>query len=163
MQSREPRRFDEMFEQSSGNSIEIDGRRVSLIDKLEIEHLTNLIVRIISWDRKLRQGVRLDCNGTFQLNGRKIPKATVLWADTAPSAVDVEILRPKGALIVSNVWDTGNGVVERWSGNAGMLIERIGTKSVYRCNDLRRNEDFEDIVFSIEVGRNAFESARESS
>lgn len=149
----EPRRFDVMFEQSLGKPIKVDDRLVSLIDKLDVGHLAVLTVRIASWDRTWRQGIRLDCNGTFEVNGCKISRATALWADTAPSVVEVTVLKPKGDLIVSNIWDTGNGVMERWSGNSGMLIERNGDTVAYRCNDRRHNEDFEDIVFSIEVKR----------
>ncbi len=101
-----------------------------------------------------RQGVRLKCNGQFRVNEQLIPgkDGIVLWEDTAPRSVDIELCGSIDEVRVYNVWDTGNGVIEAWHNGAAMIIEELPTGRRYRCNDGNPDARFDDIVFSVELG-----------
>ncbi len=56
----------------------------------------------------------------------------------------------KGELRVKNVWDTGNGIVHSGHYGAAMIVEEIPNGRLYRCNDGKPDDDFDEIGFSIE-------------
>jgi hypothetical protein len=76
--------FEEMFMASRGQPVEYEGQIIQLADSVSLpEHATMRIVRE-SAKPGWRQGVHLSTDGHFVVDGQTIPKAVVLWADTAP-------------------------------------------------------------------------------
>jgi len=52
-------------------------------------------------------------------------------------------------LSVRNVWDSGHGTM-MWVGDSAIIVEEIPKGRRYRCNDSEPNDDFSDIIFTIE-------------
>ena len=99
-----------------------------------------------------RQGIRLKCDGSFWGNNQTAAgkRGIVLWADSAPEVVELQLLDKPTAIIVYNVWDGGNGVIDAWHNGAAIIVEELPNGRRYRCNDGFADEDFDDLVFRIE-------------
>jgi hypothetical protein len=63
----------------------------------------------------------------------------------------VRIRSRDGVCQVKNVWDTGNGVMQSWHNGAAMIIHRGTSSTKYECNDGFPDDDFDDLVFRIEL------------
>ena len=142
--------FQDLFTESKGQPINYCGRILHLADQFPTHGTKTLRLVFESTNGDWRQGVALDVDGSFVVNGRKIPRSIVLWEDTAPSVVEFEIPRPAQRVTVWNVWDSGNGATDAWHNGAAMIVEDIGNGRRYRCNDGMADEDFDDIVFRLE-------------
>ncbi|MGH6614062.1 hypothetical protein [Sphingomonas sp.] len=103
------------------------------------------------------RGVHLATKGHFKIGSETFPKAIVLWADTAPRIVILEVHANDGVCQVKNVWDTGDGTMHSWHNGAAMIIEETEFGRRYRCNDGNPNDDFDDIIFRLESNAEAVE------
>ena len=78
----------------------------------------------------------------------------VIWADTAPPHVDVEVEASDGLLRFYNIWDSGRGKgsFESQSATSGMLVEQLDDGSLrYACNDIGAGSDFDKLIFSVAI------------
>jgi len=84
----------------------------------------------------------------------KVPRDTIsLWLHRPFEHAEFTCTTKDGHLHVWNVWNDGNvrhGIDRRLNG-AGMIVEKIEKGFRYRCNDGYPDEDFDDIVFRIEL------------
>jgi hypothetical protein len=84
------------------------------------------------------------------VNGQVIRKALLLWRDTAPAEVLLEVSSKDGKVLIHNVWDYGDGVVHAWHNGAAMAIDRIDHATRrYSCNDGEPDDDLDDLVFTV--------------
>ena len=97
-----------------------------------------------------RHGVNLTTAGSFEINDQKIKKSIVLWQHTAPPDAFVKVRTRIGECVVKNVWDVGDGTMDSWHNGAAMVVEEFQNGRRNKCNDGRAEEDFADLVFSIE-------------
>lgn len=143
--------FEDIFLASRGEPVEYEGDIIQLMDAVSIP--SHAAVRIIREGSKpgWRQGVHLSTDGHFIVNEQFIPKAIVLWADTAPAIVSLSIHSESGAFHVKNVWDTGDGTMQSWHNGAAMIVEKTDNGRRYRCNDGNPNADFDDLIFRLEL------------
>ena len=51
---------------------------------------------------------------------------------------------------IKNIWDPGDGTIFSWIGGAAMIVEEIENGRRYRCNDGHPDENFDDIIFTIQ-------------
>lgn len=142
--------FQTMFEKSAGKPIEYEGRILVMLDYFSTQGATRLRVVFESCNSEWRQGIALRLNGKFKVNGKLISKSIVLWHDTAPEVVILEIPATVSTVEVNNVWDVGDGVIHSWHNGEAMVVEAVENGSRYRCNDGFADDDFNDIVFRIE-------------
>jgi len=103
--------------------------------------------------------------GLFETRGKTVKEKIVLWEDTCPSGLIITLweergrrkhpksLPEKGYLGIKNVWDIGNGTIEAWHSGAAMIVEEIENGRRYHCNDGHPDENFDDIVFTIQKVR----------
>jgi hypothetical protein len=95
--------------------------------------------------------------GTLSVEGRR--SATfVLWADTAPRPVEIEVLATDGMIRVYNVWDSGRGLgsFESQSATSGMLASELPDGSRrYRCADIGPGPGFDRLAFRVQVVNDA--------
>lgn len=143
-----------VFEKCNGNPVKEDSTR-NWVPRPEIWRTS--VDGLAPWRNleppgRWRQGVRLKCSGKFQANNQTAAGKTgiVLWADSAPDVVDLQLLGKPAEITVYNVWDSGNGVIDAWHNGAAMMIEEIPNGRRYRCNDGFADDDFDDIVFRLE-------------
>lgn len=142
--------FQSLFEQSGGQPVVYNGQTIQMVDDLPIVDGQSLSVKFESTDSDWRQGIRIDIDGFFEVNGQKIDKAILLWHDTAPNKVLLKAHTQEGRCMVRNLWDVGDGTVHSWHNGAAMIVEGIPNGRRYRCNDGRADDDFNDIIFTIE-------------
>ena len=143
--------FEDMFIASRGKPVEYEGQIIQLMDSVSLpSHATLRIIREGNKDG-WRQGIHLSTDGYFTVNKQVIPKAVVLWADTAPANLGLDIHSENGTCHIKNVWDTGDGTMHSWHNGAAMIVEKTDNGRRYRCNDGKPNADFDDLIFRLEI------------
>ncbi|MCG3126419.1 MAG: hypothetical protein CHACPFDD_01254 [Phycisphaerae bacterium] len=145
--------FEHLFQAARGQPVSYQGRTIVMLDHFPT--LQSRRVRLVyeSIGSKWRQGARLKLDGACKINDPIIQRRTgiVLWYDTAPTTVTVELVDLGITVVtVNNVWDVGDGVVHAWHNGAAMIVDEIPNGRRYRCNDGFPDDDFDDIVFRIE-------------
>ncbi len=143
--------FGEFFRKSKGQPVIYNGQVIQMVDRLSMVDGQQFKVIFKSVNSDWRQGINLSTDGSFEVNGQTVKKSIVLWNDTAPQEVVIQIKSKKGECLVKNVWDTGDGVIESWHNGAAMIVEISDSGRLYKCNDGRPNDDFDDLVFCIEL------------
>ena len=143
--------FEDIFLASRGQPVEYEGQIIQLMDAVSVS--THETVRIVRESSKpgWRQGIHISTDGHFVVNEQVIPNAVVLWADTAPGTVSLDIYSESGDCYIKNVWDTGDGTVQSWHNGAAMIVDRNDNVRRYRCNDGNPNADFDGLVFRLGV------------
>ena len=123
---------------------------------LPVKKDQRIIVRCVSADPENRQGIRIAVDageGTLTANGVTASNF-VLWKDECPEEVEVECHSGEGYLSIYNVFEETT-----WAGPAirsqmdysGMILEKSGNIYRYRCNNARLTQDFDKLVFEIEL------------
>ena len=144
--------FGELWVKSKGKPVIYNGQKIWHSDRFKVADGQRLKVTFESVNSDWRQGISLDVDGNFTCNGQTIKKKIILWQHTAPREFIVTVHSKKGEVDVWNTWDTGNGVTEALYNGAAMIIEEINeTTKRYRCNDGRPDDDFDDLIFTIEL------------
>lgn len=132
---------------------ESEGQEVVKLDVLPVAGSQRLRVSFESVNSNWRQGVWLATDGILRVNEVEAPQL-VLWQDTAPAVVDVDVIETDGILRFHNVWDSGRarGHHESHSATSGMLVEPAGEDTYrFRCNDIGYNPEFDKLVFTIGI------------
>lgn len=142
--------FQEQFEASGGMPIEYRGQTLRMVDDYPVPDARIIRLELESADSEWRQGVYLTIeSGRIVVEGKDCQNGAVLWYDSAPQSVHVEIAGDATTIQIRNVWDTGNGVLESWHHGAAMIVEEGRKQRRYRCNDGHPDDDFNDLVFSV--------------
>ncbi len=154
--------FTESFIRSKGLAIEYKGLNLVMGDYLSFTDGDHLLITFEKTNSEWRQGIGLRVFGFFEINGNPFPDRVILWEDTSPKTQIITIhqdqtkrkqpkrLPQKGLLGIKNIWDPGTGSVESWYGGAAMIVEEIESGRRYRCNDGHPDENFDDIVFTVQ-------------
>ncbi len=145
--------FQGMFEKSGGKPIVYQGKTLLMVDDFPTDRARRFRLVFEACNGKWRQGVSLKIrlkNSKFQVHDEIIKNQIVLWQDTAPQTVEIEIIGKASTIEVKNVWDFGDGVMESWHNGAAMIVETVPTGRRYRCNDGDPDDDFDDIIFRLE-------------
>ena len=142
--------FQELFVKSAGKPIEYQGKTLVMFNDFPMEGAKRLCLVFEECKNKWRQGVALGFEGKFKVNGQIISKGMVLWYDTAPQTVELEVIGKISTIEVKNVWDVGDGVIHSWHNGAAMIVDLLPNGRRYRCNDGLADDNFNDIVFRLE-------------
>lgn len=147
--------FEKFFMESKGKPITYKGKTLVMMDTIEVSNGDRVKITFDSTDSEWRQGIALDVKGSFIINDRDDGGSIILWEDTAPKVVELEITtKPKNKpqrLAINNAWDTGDGVTHSWHNGAAMIIEDIANGRRYSCNDGHPDDNFTDIVFRVHL------------
>lgn len=147
--------ISELFAEQQTNFIEWNGLRLFgllqfdvMPSRLQINFISSISVPVQGLQIRMR-------GGTVLVNGIE-SDGVVLWRDSAPGSVEVEV-RPrsesKSSLKIWNVWRGCLDVTQAWLGNAAMQIEG-DTKSgriLLRCSDGHGEPNFDDLVAEVLV------------
>lgn len=90
-------------------------------------------------------------DGHVDLHGRRLPGVDV-WTDAIAAGTQLRLTRtgPAAAYTLTPVWMTASGVVESWTGNYGVVIERGNDAAmVLRCSSGVGAPDFAELVVSV--------------
>ena len=142
--------FQELFEESQGQPITYQGRTLVMADDFPVAENEILHLHFESTRSEWRQGVYLTVErGAIRVNEHDCQDGALLWYDTAPATVRLQVTGRARSIEVRNTWDSGNGVVDSWHHGAAMIVEEMTNGRRYLCNDGHPDDDFDDIVFSI--------------
>ena len=143
--------FEHMFMQTKGKPIQWNGQTLVMVDAFPVQKREKLRLMFEGFGSEWKQGVMLDTKGAFTVNGKDCGHKVVLWQDTAPQQVELEVSSEDGVVLVKNCWNTGDGSTHSWHHGAAMIVDDLGGKRRYRCNDGHPDENFTDVVFTMEV------------
>ncbi len=140
------------FAEERTTRIYVDGPVDNIVDLPETTSC--ITVELVAAEGRLPQGLRLKVRGgSLLVNGVTLSDA-VIWEDTAPDIVEVNVRWGRGAarsLRASNVWCVGE-VQHAWTGNAGMRVSQLGESEIeLRCSDGEGPADFTNLVVRLTV------------
>lgn len=81
-------------------------------------------------------------------------KNFILWKDECPEEFEIECHSEEGYLSVYNVFEetTWAGLTLRSQMDfSGMILEQTGNVYRYKCNNAKLNQEFDKLVFEIEL------------
>lgn len=146
--------FQDLFERNAGLPILYGGKEIHSVDRIIVPTGEPIVVTFEHIGSRFRQAVCLDLDGTFLVDGQSIRKKMILWHNTAPRVVTImPTVRKRakdGRILVFNAWDRGNGVTDAWTMGGAMIVEDTPTGRRYRCNDWEPDDDFDDLIFTID-------------
>ncbi len=150
--------FETFFRNSKGKPIEYKGKVLVLADKFPIANGDKLIISIESTNSKYRQGFSIDVTGKCEYMGNMYEKGKginmLFWENTLPKQAELTVFTKEGFVWIVNFWEETNhlGTKSRHKGHNGaaMIIEEIENGKRYRCNDGHPDEDFDDIIFTVQ-------------
>lgn len=141
--------FDKLFHNTQKRPIKYGGKLITRYDRLSIKEGSNIRINIEKYSNIYKQGVALDVDGQFEINGKQYKNKIVLWGPTCPKNLELIVLSDKPTFGLKNVWMNKNGSIEAWTGGAAMYSEDIPNGKRYFCNDCDNDDDFNDIIFTV--------------
>ena len=156
--------FDEIFSTTKERPIKYKNQCLVRVDYISFVDGDRFLIRFEKTNSEWLQGIGLYLFGIIEIEqlGKKVKDRTVFWENTAPKEITIKVwkdntkrkqpkgLPSKGLFGIKNTWDTGNGTIESWYNGAAMIIEEIENGRGYRCNDGHPDENFDDIVFTVQ-------------
>ena len=151
--------FAEFFRESKGKPFFYKGKEIKMSDRISLPSgKASLLIEFISTKSEWKQGIVLDTKGVFEFvdDGAKISKGIVLWEHTAPKKVKIAVKSKDKILFIYNVWEVtdhlGNKVMHYGHGGGALYTEQVDeTATLYHCNDGHPNDDFDDLVFRVQL------------
>jgi len=143
--------FESLFLQSKGQKIEYNSKDLVLMDRIAVPGACTIKIMFEAVNSDWRQAVVLNTKGTFLVAGQTIRNSVILWEDTAPNEVTIEVITKSKELVIYNAWDVGNGTTHYWHNGAAMWIEALGATKRYHCNDGYPDDDLNDLIFTLSV------------
>lgn len=141
--------FEKKFIGSQGMPVEYNGQKIFLSDPF-LHDNTNVKLTFEKTNSNWRQGIILKTKGCFEINSQRIKDVVVLWYDTAPRVVEFKVMSKEDFFRVKNIWDKGDGVIDSGHNGAAMYSEDIPNGKRYYCNDGYPDDDFDDLIFTLE-------------
>ena len=144
--------FQEQFMATKGKPIIYQGKELIMADRVNLpDKISNIRITFLSTKSDWKQGICLDTKGKFIIEGEVVPKATVLWEYTAPKVVEMSVESKDKQLLVWNSWGKEDGTTHYWHNGGAMYAERLENETIYHCNDGIADDDFDDLVFKLEI------------
>ena len=145
----------ERFQAAQGAPVEVDGQLAHMMYELPpLDGPARLRIALRAGEAR-PDGLRLKArNGHVVVDDQALDDV-VLWSDSAPPEVTAE-LQPGGGKPMSlrmwNTWRDGQGAMQAWVGDAGMLVEEgEGGRVLLRCSDGFDRPSFDDLVVELEL------------
>lgn len=143
--------FENLFIESKGQPIIYNGKELKMIDKIELSsNRITLKIQFISTDSKWKQGIVFQTKGEFEVNNEHISTKIILWEDTSPKDLILQVKSRDKRLVVYNVWQTEDGTTHYWHNGGAMYVKEIDSIRTYNCNDGYADDDLNDLIFTIE-------------
>lgn len=144
--------FENLFKKHNGQKIIYHSKELILIDRIAIEKRQKVKIVFKEANSEWRQGVVIETKGTFEVAGKSIKNSVILWYDSAPTEVSLDVNSKNNEIIIYNVWDVGNGTVHYWHNGAAMWVQQIDDDlRLYHCNDGHPDDDLNDLIFTLSV------------
>ncbi|MBJ9617756.1 hypothetical protein KTE49_23640 [Burkholderia multivorans] len=144
------------FQEARAPKIEVDGRDIYSLYEIDVSSgETVLYLDFVSYKKSTIQGVNIKASNCNVEISNQILTDFVIWMDHSPKHIPLNVTIKNGGkatLKVWNVWECDD-VSHAWIGNAGMLVKKEDRHIAFHCSDGTGESDFEDLVFTIDVGK----------
>ncbi|MBI3259482.1 MAG: hypothetical protein HYZ54_08430 [Ignavibacteriae bacterium] len=161
--------FDPLFHKVKEEPVLYNGKELFRIDKFPVSNGDTLLVSIEKVNSDCRQGVTIDVTGSVEIDGEIHKKGkglrVLFWAGDLIKPI--KVFTKKDFVHVYNIWEDisyqpstnekGETVWKEfcrptyyWMNGAAMMVEEIETGRRYYCNDGAPDENFDDIVFTVD-------------
>jgi hypothetical protein len=139
-----------LFQKSNGTPIEWDGRLIYQMFRRELLcGKTSVQITRVSQKASVIQGLRIKVqNGMLEVNGQQLDDI-VLWADSSPGEVLIDVSETATAVSAWNVWKHSN-LMQAWTGNAGIQIDEQDGAAQLFCSDGIGERNFTDLIVRID-------------
>lgn len=154
--------FGELFMKSKGRPLTYDGRTLVLLDEFPARLGDRLIVTIESTNATWPQGIGM--SEGIEVFGTRTKRA-VVWEyfsvppehrssarSRLPFSFEITCRNKKGSISFYNMTEF-EGRQEWWTGGSCMIVTEIPDGRRYACNDFEPDDDFDDLVFSVQRAR----------
>ncbi len=156
--------FDELFSTTQERPVKYKDKCLTRIDYIPFKDGDQFLVKIEKTNSDWIQGIGLLVFGFIEIEalGEKVKDRTFFMENTAPTEISIKVwqdttkrkqpksLPRKGLLGVKNIWNAGSGTISSWIGGAAMIVQEIPNGHRYYCNDGHPDENFDDIVFTVQ-------------
>jgi hypothetical protein len=156
--------FDQLFLATDEKAVKYDGKVLVRYDEIPFDDGDRFLITIQKTNSKWVQGIGLLLFGfieietiketvsdrTFFMENAALREIVIrLWKDNTKRK-QPKSLPQSGFLGIKNVWDNGSNRIDSWFGGAAMIVEETENGKRYRCNDGHPDENFDDIVFTVQ-------------
>jgi hypothetical protein len=143
--------FEELFRTTNWQPLIYNGKEITIADNLILPFKKGKItITFFKFSGEWEQGVFFSTKGTFTIVGISYKDKIFLRETTVPKKVEVEIECKTGVLRIWNAWNTGNETFYYGTNGAALYCEDFKNGKTYYCNDGFPDDDFDDLVFSVE-------------
>jgi len=162
--------FTPFFVESKGQPISFKGNTVVRADKFPVKNGDTLIASIEKTNADKRQGFVIDITGYCKMNGEICKNGKrvrmLFWEDTMPKQVKLKVFTKQNFIWINNIWEEKGSYLSILQNGenvyrdkqitnyevegAAMIVEEMENGRRYRCNDRDPDEDFDDIIFTIQ-------------
>lgn len=157
--------FENLFRKSSGSPVKYKDKTLYLFDKFSISDEDILLISIENTNSQFTQGLALTIEGECEIKGKRYKKnrytKVLFWEDSTildPKNIEVKVFTKKNYINIQNIWEqvdyAGNKTTQKAHNGAAMIVEEIDNGKRYRCNDGTPDEDFDDIIFTVQRLKN---------
>lgn len=165
--------FGKLFIESKGQPITYKGNALFLADKFPVSNGDKLRISIERTNSEYVQGLSVRITGSCELQGKVWEKdkqvKMIFWEDSTvlnPKNIEITVFTETGFVWIQNIWEkissfsvatpTGepltkeSKLIDSGHNGAAMIVEEIENGRRYRCNDGHPDENFDDIVFTVQ-------------
>ena len=150
--------FSELFRAANSPVIDYEGQKIMIADRFPVKNGDRLIIKLESTNSEYKQGFSIDITGHCEMDGSIYQHGKgidmIFWEDTMPNEFTMTVFTEQGYVWVQNFWEHINyqGVpsIHKAHNGAAMVAEEIENGRRYRCNDGKPDDDFDDIVFTVQ-------------
>ena len=124
---------------------------------LAINNKQHLKVRFICANSENRQGIRIaiDAGKGMLITNGVTGRSFDLWKDECPKEFEIECISDEGLISIYNMFEkkdwTGRNNIYSQMDYSGMILEQNGNIYRYKCNNAELQDDFDKLVFEIEL------------
>lgn len=150
--------FSELFEKANWLSVDYNGKIVTRLDEFPVSDGDILVASIEKTNSDCRQGFCIDITGYCEMDGKVFKQGKgirmLFWGDTAPKQIKLKMFTKKNFVWIENIWEQishmGSKSIDYGRYGAAMIVEEIENGRRYRCNDWHPDDNFDDIIFTVQ-------------
>jgi len=154
--------FGELFNESKGQPISYQGKTLFLADRFPVLDGQKLRICIEKTNSEYPQGLSVDITGSCEVKGKIWKKGKgvkmIFWADSLgidPKNIEITVFTKVGFVWIQNLWEMANHMgkksIDSGNNGAAIIVEEIEKGRRYRCNDGHPDDNFDDIVFTVQT------------
>lgn len=160
--------FKWMFEEQNATEIEYNGKRISALYRYDKKGKHRLKFTFVSTNSQHEQSIILhlyDFKGKIFWNGKRLKKERrrfpqIIFEETwAPKEFELEVILEDGDIEISNgCLRPRSDMITCFVEGCAMIKEELGEdKFRFYCNDIDWDDDFDDLIFDLEIEKVAYE------